>query len=168
MSHTWVVVADRARARVLSPRDEDRKPLSEIIDFVGRAGYVGPEKYPPEKMNELEQFVYPEGRMKERELKSDRDGEFSEPGVPRQTGDDQTDIEHQTAEEFALMLVDFLDKNRHAGKFQNLGLVAAPMFLGVLRKKLTSPLKKMVIFEIDKDYSKLKTEEIRERLPDNI
>jgi len=165
---TWIVVADRARARVLLPKDEERKPLSEIIDFVGRAGYAGPEKYPAKKMDEIKDFVHPEGQMKERELKRDRDGEFKEKGVPRQTGDDQTDVERQTAEEFATELVAYLDKKRQAGEFQKLGLVAAPKFLGVLRNKLTSSLEKMVTFEIDKDYSKLKTEEIREKLPDDI
>lgn len=168
MSNTWIIVADRARARILTPKEEKRKPLSEIINFVGRAGYVGPEKYPPEKMNELEEFVHPEGQMKPRDLKRDRDGTFRETGVPRQTGDDQTDVEHQTAEQFAAEIVEYLDTARKNGKFQKIGLVAAPMFLGVLRQKLTSQLKKMIAFEINKDYSKLKTEEIRKHLPENL
>lgn len=172
MSNTWIIVADRARARILTPKEEKRKPLSEIIDFVGRAGYAGPEKYPPEKMNELEDFVHPEGQMKPRELKRDRDGNFHETGsprgVPRQTGDDQTDVEHQTAEQFAAEIVEYLETARMNGEFQRIGLVAAPKFLGVLRQKLTSPLKKMIAFEINKDYSKLKTEEIRKHLPENL
>ena len=47
-------------------------------------------------------------------------------------------------------------------------LIAAPMFLGVLRSKLTSPLVKMVTLEINKDYTKLKTEEIRKHLPNDL
>jgi protein required for attachment to host cells len=168
MSTTWIVVADRARARILKPSDEEQKPLSEVIDFVGRAGYAGPEKQSTEKMDELEDLVHPEGEMQARELRSDRGGTFGGTGVPRQSGDDETDIEHQSAEEFAAEIVDYLDKARQQNKFDKLGLVAAPMFLGVLRSKLTSPLEKMITLEINKDYSKLKTEEIRQHLPEDL
>lgn len=168
MSTTWILVADRARARILTPTDEEPKPLSEIIDFVGRAGYAGPEKYQSETMNEVDEFVHPEGQMKRQELQSDNEGTFREVGVPRQSGDEQTDLEHKTAEQFAGEIVNHLEKARQQGQFDRLGVVAAPLFLGVLRQKMPSPLKKMVAFEIDKDYSKLKTDQIRERLPNEL
>jgi len=168
MSTTWIVVADRARARILKPSNGKQKPLSEVIDFVGRAGFAGPEKQTTEKMEELEDFVHPEGQMKASELRSDRNGKFGDTRVSRQSGDDRTDIQHQTAEEFAIEIVNYLDKARQQKKFERLGLIAAPMFLGVLRSKLTSPLVKMIALEINKDYTKLKTEDIRKHLPDDL
>ena len=39
-------------------------------------------------------------------------------------------------------------------------LIAAPAFLGTLRQKLSVPLSRMVIEEVDKDYTKNSVSEI--------
>lgn len=165
MSTTWIVVADRGRARILAPCDHERTPLDEIVHFVGRAGYVGPDKFPAEKLDEIEDFVYPEGELPQRELESDRPGKIRAEGVGTSYQSTHVDLKHLTAEDFAREVVAYLDRSRQEHRFDKLILVAPPLFLGVLRQQLSNTLKKLVALEIDKDYTKLKTEEIRAHLP---
>lgn len=142
MPTNWILVADRSRARVFSQR------------------------LPGEPLEEVKDFVHPESSLKKHDVVTDRQGRFSERGGARQAGDPETDFKHETAEKFAGELVDFLEHGRQTNQFGQLTLIAAPLFLGVLRQKLTSPLSQLTTLEIDKDYTHLKPAEILKRLPE--
>jgi protein required for attachment to host cells len=64
----------------------------------------------------------------------------------------QEETAHERDEHmFALHLADVLDKNRMAGVFDMLVIIAGPKLLGKLRSALTEPTRKLVKAELDKD-----------------
>jgi len=87
------------------------------------------------------------------EIDTDRPGAFASPGGGYHTGEDRKDFRHQSAEHFANQIAQFLDSQRLAGEFGKLLLVAPPLFLGVLRKELSSSLSQMVVLELHKEYT---------------
>ena len=145
MATTWILVADRSRARILVAEAESA-PLQE-----------------------LEDFAHPEGHLREHEVVTDQQGQFAETGVAgSQTGDPEVDFKHQTAERFAHEIVQRLEKARLEGRFEKLVVIAAPLFLGVLRGQFPSPLRQLVSLELDKDYTQLGVDEIRSHLPETL
>lgn len=68
------------------------------------------------------------------------------------------------AESFAKDICGYLLKARQEGRFDKLGLVAAPGFLGVLRKFLDPQLKTLVSYEINKDYTHSDGQQLREQI----
>ncbi|QDV18738.1 hypothetical protein Pan153_33990 [Gimesia panareensis] len=165
---TWILVADRAQARIFVPEEAGAEPLRQYVDFVGRAGYLEPDVEEPQHLTEESDFIHPESHLSRGDVESDRPGQFESTGSAQHSGAPKQDFKHETAEHFAKELVDYLEKARQEKKFEQLALVAAPLFLGVLRKELTPSLSQMVTFELDKDYTKLKPEEIREHLPEEL
>lgn len=168
MSVTWIVVADSSRARILTPHEKDPRPLDEIIHYAGRAGYAGPQKYPAEHLDEVDDLVHPVGQMRRQERESDRPGRVRAPGVAEPYEASHTDFNHQMAEEFVREIVEYLTHARQEHQFDKLILVAPPLFLGVLRKHIPKALKQLVACEIDKDYTKLTSDEIRTHLPEEL
>lgn len=169
MSTTWIVVADRSRARIFTPVEGEHTPLDEIVHFAGRAGFVGEEKYPAETLDEVEDLVHPESEQMRQELEPDHPGRTKKsPGTSSAYETTHTDTRHQTAEDFAREIVDRLDHARQENQFDRLILVSPPLFLGVLRKKLPHALKSLVAHEIDKDFIKLSAQEIRSHLTDAL
>jgi len=140
-SNAWVVVADRARARIFS------------TDWPQSA-----------ELNEVAALVHPESQAHEGNLVSDAPGKFSRPGVGKYAGQAQTDFRHRTANQFAITLGERLEEGRVRNEFGRLVLVAPALFLGSLRSKLSAPLAKMVAGELDKDYTRMKAEEVLEQL----
>ncbi len=162
---TWILVADRAQARIFVPEEAGTESLRQHVDFAGRAGYLAPDVEEPETLTEQDAFIHPESHLSRQAVETDRAGRFDTTGSAQHSGDPEQDFKHQTAEHFAKKLVDYLEKARQKNQFDQLALVAAPLFLGTLRKTLTSSLSQMVTLELDKDYTKLKPEEIRKHLP---
>ncbi len=137
----WIVVADRARARIFST-DWPR---------------IG-------ALREVAALVHPESSLHERDVDTDGPGKFRELGSSPLSGEPPTDFRHRTAVTFAGEVAAQLDKGRMQNQFGHLVLIAPALYLGVLREKLSSPLARMVASEIPKDYTLLKPEEIREQL----
>lgn len=133
----WTVVADRSRARVLSAPWPQGDSWEEVAELQHTDGALAPH-----------------------ETYTDGPGTFADVAGGHHAGQEQTDFRHQTAERFAGEVVDVLEKGRANNEFGKLALVAPPLFLGVLRKKLPSPLSAMVIFELDKDYTQAKLDEV--------
>ena len=135
---TWVVVADRSRARIFSV-DSPRGPL-----------------------HELESLVHPEARAHERDLTSDRPGRASDQHVlnAAHTARDQQ------AAEFAREIVERLEGGRVKGGFEQLVLVAAPDLLGMVRKAMNGKLSKLVSRTVDKNLTQHDPREIRKSLPE--
>jgi protein required for attachment to host cells len=133
MDTTWVVVADSSRARILEIPPRSRE------------------------IHEIEDFVNPSGRAQSRELVTDAAGRSnlraSGAGNPMHgvfpSGDP---VQHET-ELFAKRLCEVLDQARMQHRYEELYLVAAPKFLGLLRNNLSKEASKLVTREIDKDLS---------------
>ena len=71
----------------------------------------------------------------------------------------------QEAVEFAKMLSDHLEKSRIKKIYNQLIVVAAPAFLGLLRENLTADTANQVILELDKNLTQQSADEIRQHLP---
>lgn len=139
----WVLVADAGRAR--------------LFKAVKRNG----------PLEELRDWVHPESRQHEGDLVSDDDGSQKGPAGKHGVG---TESAHKLAEEerFAQELMRDLGKAGSKGEFSRLYLVAAPKFLGMLRKHAPGDLLEKVSGEVDKDLSTHDAAEIRKALPEYL
>lgn len=124
----WVVVADRARARILEGNWPD---FSEL--------------------NQLEVLAHPEGAAHQRDVESDTQGRFYEGRGPKHKADAGLDFKHKTALEFARQIVDRLEQGKSENRFGQLVLIAPALFLSMLREALPEPLRRMVVADLDKD-----------------
>jgi protein required for attachment to host cells len=142
---TWILVADRSRARVLAAQWPELTDLAEI-----------------------KTLTHPEGSAHQRDVEADGPGRFQEPGGPHHSGDAQTDFSHRTATDFAREVVAELQRGKDADEFGRLVIVAPPLFLGVLREQLPEPVRRLVVADSDKhlthaDASQILAE-VREKL----
>lgn len=142
MEHTWIVVADSSRARILSAHSRVQAPT------------------------DVEALAHPEGRMKSQELTSDRPGRAFDSSGDGRHGMEPPDLHHHHQEVFAKEIVDYLEKGRNSGKFVQLALVAPPAFLGVLRQKMNGHLGKLVTHTVQKNLLEQDNETIRAQLFD--
>jgi protein required for attachment to host cells len=133
----WVLVADRARARIFES-----------------AWPIGGE------LTEIASLVHPEGQVHEKDVLTDAPGRFAETGGGPHYGEKHTDFRHRTAIDFANVVAERLEKGRVSNAFGHLVIVAPALYLGVLRNTLSSPLSKLVSHEITKDYTHLPAREL--------
>jgi protein required for attachment to host cells len=142
MPHTtWIVVADEAIARVLEHTDdaEGLEPVEELTDAAAHA--------------------------KGEDLRRDAVGRRASPGGQgNATTSAGEDPRHLEAELFARRVAAFLGAGLHRRRFDDLCLVAAPRFLGLLRKALDPEVRRCVRNELDKDLVHLVDAEIEARL----
>lgn len=133
----WVLVADRARARVF----QSPWPLNSTLD-------------------EIATLVHPEGKAKESDVLTDGPGRFADTVAGPHSGEPRTDHRHRTAQDFAHVLADHLEKGRVTNQFGHVVIIAPALFLGVLRDTLSGPLSKLVDHEVDKDLTQLPAREL--------
>lgn len=126
----WTVVADRSRARFISATWPEIDGWKEVLSL-----------------------DFEEGTLRGRDITTDGPGTFSGRVGGHHGGQEETDFQHQFAERFASELIVKLEAARSKNEFGKLAIVAPPLFLGVFRKKLPSPLQQMVVLEINKDYT---------------
>jgi protein required for attachment to host cells len=140
---TWVLVADKSRARIFSA-EKSASALQEIKDL-----------------------AYPEARLHEGDLTTDKSGRDKGPNGAHGVGKQQ---EHKLdgADKFAAEVCSELENARASGSFKKLYIVAAPTFLGLLRKHQSSTLKQMVAGEVDKNIALKDAAAIRKHLPDYL
>jgi protein required for attachment to host cells len=110
----WIVVADTSRARVIIP-SRDRKTLKIAFEYANA-----------------------DGRAKGAELKSDKSGRVCNSAARRGAPALQahTAPHEVEAERFASVLAIRLRRAHVARRFDCLGLVAPPHFLGLLRERV--------------------------------
>jgi len=140
----WVLVADNSRARFFAV-EKAAGPLQEVRDL-----------------------LYPEARLREGDLVSDRPGRDHNPSAGAHGFGTDGSHKQDGADRFALAVCNALDTARSDGAFDKLYIVAAPHFLGLLRKHQSSPLKQMVAGEVDKNLATHDSETIRKHLPDRL
>jgi protein required for attachment to host cells len=139
---TWVLVADNCRARFFEA-EKAAGPLTEIRDL-----------------------THPEARLHEGDLVTDKSGCDRNPGTGAHGFGTESARKQDGAERFALEVCSTLESARTAGSFQKLYVVAAPTFLGLLRKHQSSALRHLVAGEVDKNLATKDGGTIRKHLPD--
>lgn len=134
---TWILTADSSRARILQVADHEHRLV------------------------ELQDILNPQGRLAERELITDAHPRFRpvRSGVPGSDRQETAAAEHAT-ELFAKHVAGVLDQARVKHRYDRLYVVAAPKFLGLLRKELDKEVAKLVADEIPKDLSWLNAREL--------
>ena len=117
-------------------------------------------------LNELEVLVHPENRLHEADLTSDRRGStFSSHGYGSRNYSKHTDTKDQGIKEFVKEINEYLTKLEAKNEFKQLIIIAAPKLLGALKKKLNGSIKNNIIYELNKNITKLSADEIRTHLP---
>lgn len=151
MAVTCIVTANAGRARFFSQEALTARP-EEINDMVNSAA-----------------------RLRTTETETDSLGQRSASksrhsvGAPTQPSGyqpNQSPAEHQT-EIFARNVADYLLKAHQVGRFERLILAASPEFLGVLRKALDPKVLSTLKLEINKDYTQLPADKLREQIEAN-
>ncbi len=141
MTKTWVVVADTSRARIFAAD----KPSSDLV--------------------EIQTLAHPEARLHEGDLVSDRSGS----GVGYSGTTHGFGKEHEAKDEesirFAADLCHELEQARNQHAFDKLYIIAAPAFLGLLRKQQSDCMRALVSQEISKNLTTLDPGAIRSHLP---
>lgn len=148
MEAQWIVSANASRARFFALSNRSG-PLQEVEDMANPAVRLRTSETEPDRLG-------PTAATKSRHNVG-----AATPNKSYQPA--QTPAQHQT-EVFAQNVAAFLLKNRQAGQFQGLVLIASPEFLGVLRKQLSSELESAVRLEINKDYTQYTPAELLEQL----
>lgn len=141
MSGMWILVADRARARLF----ESKGPKGPLL--------------------EVQSFSHPEGRLAERDLARDRP-----PRTHESMGSDRHAIEPHTSErdksddQFARELHGVLEKGRVEHSYEKLVLIAPPRFLGTLHATLGKHVSACIVTEVAKDLTQSDVETIAANL----
>jgi protein required for attachment to host cells len=138
----WVLAADNSRARFFSA-DKARSPLQETRDLVD-----------------------PQARLHEGDLVTDRDGRDRNPGAQYHGVGSDRSTRDDGADRFAQQVCTELDAARARGELTKLYIVAAPGFLGLLRKHQSAPLRQLIAGEVDKNMAAQPADAIRAQLPD--
>lgn len=145
MSVTWVLVADRARARLFS-LDPEAKALEEVEDFVNT-----------------------EGRTRARELQSDRPQTSHDRfGDGRHAIEPHTSAEEKSAARFAGQLDRMLELGRTGHRYRDLVLIAPPRFLGTLNAALGAQVRACVVSEVAKEMTQADAHAVFAELPKSV
>ncbi|MDH3818400.1 MAG: host attachment protein [Myxococcales bacterium] len=139
MAKTWILVGHDAGARVFENR--------------------GPGK----GLELVETIEHPEGRLRDRDIDSDRPGRSfrKDSGDPRRAAMSRGESPHDRAiSDFARALANKLQRARVGNQYERLVLVAPPRFLGLLRASLDGPTAQLVVGSLDKDLATRKEAEL--------
>jgi protein required for attachment to host cells len=112
---------------------------------------------------EVEDFINPEARMKERDFNTDAGGRYFGKGQGAgDTSDPRVSAQQHTTDLFSKSIGEYLDKARLERRYDKLRLIAFPKFLGALRKNLSKATQDTVEDEISKDISQFAPQQIEE------
>jgi len=140
---TWVVVADSARARIFKPADQGK-----VLQLV-------------------KEYQNPAAQVHERDLATDRPGRtFERNGPGRHAMSESMSPKEHEAWKLSKHLTDEIESARMLALFDRLVIVAAPAFLGQLRKMLTPSAALLVVHELDKNLAQMEPREILTHLPE--
>jgi protein required for attachment to host cells len=145
MNDVWVVVASSTRCRIFTQHK-----------------HSGP-------LQQVEQLDHPEGRLRSRDLASDRHGRsFASAGNGRHAMGQHVDPVEQENIRFAKTVATKIDSARKKDRFGRLVLVADPRFLGHLRQGLSPATRQLLTTELHKNLADADPRSIREALPYRI
>ncbi len=141
-SHTWILVANAARALILETEPTRKHRRWQIV----------------------QSFEHPESREHVAELESDRPGLTMQGGTERRAALEHTSPKETEARHFAAEIARTLTEGRRTARFDALVLTAAPRFLGLLRAELPESVTERVRTTLDKDYTHLAPEQLQAQL----
>ena len=141
MGRIWVVVADAGRARIFAAD----KPVGDLA--------------------ELEALSNPEARLHEGELVSDRGGRVSAAGGAAHGYGQADAAKNGRVARFAAEVAQHIEAARQRHAFEKIYIIAAPAFLGLLRKQRSDALAALVAQEVASDLTRRSPPEIRQHLP---
>jgi protein required for attachment to host cells len=145
MPATWVVVADSSAARI----------------FVAGSSTGA--------LQEIASYAHAEGRMHDRELRSDQPGRaFDSMGAGRHSMESKVSPREQEVQAFARQLADRVETARARNEINRVILVAPPEFLGHLRNALDADARKIVEGEYNLNVVRMRADEIRGHLPERL
>jgi protein required for attachment to host cells len=145
MPATWVLVADSSAAR--------------IFDAPSPTG----------ALEEIASYAHAEGRMHERDMRTDEPGvTHDSAGYAKHGMEPKVKPKEQEAIGFARFLADRLESARSKSEIDRIILVAPPEFLGHLRNVLDDDARKIVDGEYNLNLVKLRPDEIRKHLPEKL
>jgi protein required for attachment to host cells len=145
MNDVWVVVASSTRCRIFT-QQKHSGPLLQI-----------------------DEIEHPEGRMRGRDLATDRPGRsFDSAGNGRHAMGQPVDPLEQENIRFAKAVAAKIDHARKKHRFERLVLVADPRFLGHLRHGLSAATRHRLSTELHKNLADADPQAIREALPYRI
>lgn len=94
----------------------------------------------------------------------DAPGRVQHPGGARSAVEPHEDTVHVEARRFAAQLIELLERDCQEKRFDRLIVVAAPMFLGVLRDAWPALLRKLIVREVNLDVMGLDEPALQARL----
>lgn len=144
MSDIWVTVADSSRARIFKA-DSSSGPLEEI-----------------------QTLAHPEARLHEGDLTTDRPGRDTNSTSGSHGLGTATEAKDEQAARFASLVCSTLEASHQKGSFNKLYIIAAPSFLGLLRKYRSSNVKQVLAEELSKNLAALDAKTIRSYLPEYL
>ena len=145
MLKVWIIVADAGHARVFLAE----QPNSELV--------------------EIQTLTCPEARLHEGDMVSDSPGrERDASGSGSHDMGHASDAKQGAAIRFAERVSEVIEAGRIAGRFNRLYVIAAPAFLGIMRKHYSSATSQLIAAEIDKNLTTHDVIEIRKQLPKQL
>src|SRR5690606_35859678 len=148
MDSTWILSANAGRAKVFAWENR-AAPLAEMVDMVNEGAR---QRTAETETDDLGQRSASKSRHS-----------VGAPTQPSGYEPNQTPAQHQT-EIFARDIANYLSKAHQQQRFRQLGLIASPASLGELRKQLDKTLAAQVSIEINRDYTQLTAQELREQI----
>ncbi len=144
---TWIVVADSTRARIFEHDRQQPAPELQLIT----------------------NLEHPAAQAHERDLTTDRPGRtFDRMGPGRHAMSESVSPKDHEAGKWCKELSDEIEKARLNGSFDRMVIIAAPAFLGQLRKMLPTPTSRLVAHEIDKNLAHMDVQDIRDHIPAEV
>lgn len=148
MNHiTWVLVADSCEAKIfktIKARLFDNKADGKDLTLVS-------------------EHSHPNGRKKDQDLVSDKQGSF---GVGNFS--EHTDPKQYENDRFASEISKILEHAHGQNSYHDLILIAPPNFMGMINKHLAHTVKKTVCKEIEKDYTRQTPKELVAHLREHL
>jgi protein required for attachment to host cells len=145
METTWILIADRAQARVF----ENNGPGTGL--------------------RLVREVPHPAGRLKNQDINADKPGRsFDSHGQGRHAMSKEHEPTEHVAQMFAKELSTLLEEARTHNRYHKLVLVAEPGFLGELRASLNTPTSALVSDSVRKDLSHIPERELPSHLGDAV
>lgn len=153
MKTIWILVADEAIARVLASHG-DTAPLQEVESITDAAAHADNAA--------LRHDAY--GRRGTAAVQGDAGHPGAHLGRTATVTSAGEDKLQQEAQLFSRRVAHFLEDARNKSRFDELVVIAAPRFLGLLRKALPPAVCDTITREINKDYQQLDNNDLQHRL----
>lgn len=141
MVNTWVLVADRSRARLFT--------VTDTTDLV-----------------EIESMLNLEARAPARELVNDELPSTHESfGLRRSRIEPHTTLKEKIAHRFAREIREVLERGRVEHRYERLIIAAPAKFLGVLNECFSKPLRECIVLELNRNLTTISPAKIHEFVP---